>query len=82
MGDIVQTEFDGLAARTLDATISPIQYQESRRFFYAGVLWALTEVERVADWRDDPSGEHAALYLERIRTECVEFGQRVAAGQA
>jgi hypothetical protein len=78
----VQVAFDELAALTLDPTMPAMQYQESRRFFFAGVLWAITEAERVAGWQDDPTGERAYRHLEAMRTECEEFGRRVQAGEA
>jgi hypothetical protein len=78
----VQKAFDKLAALVLDTTMPAVQYQESRRFFFAGVLWMLAETERVAAWPDDPDGERAAEHLERLHAECEEFGRRVKGGRA
>jgi uncharacterized tellurite resistance protein B-like protein len=67
MNEHVQAAFDELAAMTLDATHSSTQWQESRRFFFAGVLWAMVEADRRMD---------------DVLVECEKFGKRVEAGEA
>lgn len=78
----VNRAFASLAARTLDATMSATQYQESRRFFYMGVYWAIVEFELSADMVDDADGAKAARYMASIKAECEEFNRKIQRGEA
>jgi hypothetical protein len=74
--------FVELASMTIPPDASQLQYQECRRFFYAGTLWALTMMEKVADLPNDDDGTRGAMMLALMRSECEEFGRDVKAGRA
>lgn len=55
---------------------SPIQRQEMRRAFYAGVMSLLTlQKDRLGD--DDINEEESVAVLESIEQECVEFVSQI-----
>jgi hypothetical protein len=69
----VQKAFDELAAMTLDATHSELQWKEMRRAFFAGVAWAISESER---------HNHSPAWGDAVIAECAAFGKQIEAGNA
>lgn len=80
----VQKAFDELARMVFYPDVSETQRRESRRMFYAGVMWLLMDQKRMAKLLGDSDEEEmkGARYLESIHEECLKFGDLIKDGKA
>lgn len=76
--DSVQGMWKLFEAFVLTGEHHPIQRQEMRRAFFAGVQ-AMLNMSRDAAQLPE---EEAVTVLESIESECVEFGQKIQRGEA
>ncbi len=77
--ETVEAGWKSLERAALPADVHPIQRQEMRRAFYAGVQWLLTAwVDSIMTLDDD----EGAARLELISRECGRFADDVRKGHA
>ena len=81
--ETIQQMWEGYVAKVLaplGPTISPVQYTETRRAFYAGFFSMLSACERIGE--DDISEDRGVGYLEARKREVTRFFSDVQAGKA
>jgi hypothetical protein len=80
MADIreIESAWNGFESQVLDPAAPAVQRSEMRRAFYGGAWAVLTTCFNLASDRT----EDGVVRLEAMRRECIEFKNRIAAGQA
>ncbi|MFN6572381.1 hypothetical protein [Dendronalium sp. ChiSLP03b] len=71
----LEQEWLEYASRVLPKGCSPIQKQETRRAYYAGIWTFMQMIKELGD--DEVSEEQGAEELEKLENECKDFFSQV-----
>ncbi|MEH2029827.1 MAG: hypothetical protein V7K67_09145 [Nostoc sp.] len=75
MMNTLEQEWLNYASKVLPKGCPPVQKQETRRAYYAGIWTLLQMVKELGD--DEVSEEQGAQELEKLEEECVSFMSQV-----
>lgn len=71
----LEQEWLNYASRILPKGCSPVQRQETRRAYYAGIWTLLQMVKAIGD--DEASEEQGVQELEKLENECISFMSQI-----
>jgi hypothetical protein len=71
----LEQEWLNYSSRILPKGCSPVQRQETRRAYYAGIWTLLQMVKEIGD--DEVSEDQGVQELEKLENECINFMSQI-----